>query len=202
MGSVLPTMEMFHPKQIATPRPLHAVTHEGTVIARAHRRMSAALSSDTPVSDALTHALVAFALRFRRPPRALVVVADQALRREVARRLAGRGLHVVELADTRGLHAEVLRTLEDPAGRPIDLIVAADDLRPVSALHAIGFAQSQRVCAAAVLLTEGAVEETGVYPCAPQADVVSFERHVLRGLQRLFSRPQLRVAPSLAPGSR
>jgi hypothetical protein len=164
--------------------------------------MSAALSSDTPVSDALTHALVAFALRFRRPPRALVVVADRELRRETARRLTGRGLHVVELADTRGLHAEVLRSLDDPGGRPIDLIVAADDLRPISALHAIGFAQSQRVCAAAVLLTKRCVEESGVYACTPHADVVSFERHVLRGLQRLFSRPQLRVAPSLAPGSR
>lgn len=164
--------------------------------------MSAALSTDTPVSDALTHALVAFALRFRRPPRALVVVADRDLRRETARRLSARGLHVVELAETRALHTEVLRSLEDPEGRPLDLIVAADDLRPLSALHAVGFAQSQRVCAAAVLFTRRSVEETGVYPCPPNADVVAFERLVLRGLQRLFSRPQLRVAPSLAPGPR
>lgn len=163
--------------------------------------MSAALSSDTPVTDALTHALVAFSLRFRRPPRALVVVADRELRRETARRLTARGLHVVELAETMALHAEVLRSREDPT-RPLDLVVAARDLRPISALHAIGFAQAQRVCAAAVLLTEEFVEEPGVYCCQPDAEVVAFERTVLRALQRMFSRPQLRAAPSLAPGSR
>ncbi len=164
--------------------------------------MSAALSSDTPVTDGLTHALVAFSLRFRRPPRALVVVADRELRRETARRLTARGLHVVELAETMALHAEVLRSQEDPTARPLDLVVAARDLRPISALHAIGFAQKQRVCAAAVLLTEQFVEEPGVYCCQPDAEVVAFERTVLRALQRLFSRPQLRAAPSLAPGSR
>ena len=84
--------------------------------------MSAALSSDAPVVDGLTQALVAFSLRFARPPRVLVVHPDRERRREIVRRLGTRSMHAVELADTASLHAEVLRATSDPLGRPIDLI--------------------------------------------------------------------------------
>jgi CheY-like chemotaxis protein len=155
-------------------------------------------------SQSVVNAVVAFRLRHRRPPRLLLVESNAVLRRELASELLRRGLHVVELANARALHAELVRSFADAEGRPIDVVVADAKLPDCSPLHALAYARRRGLRSTAVLLTDandvGAREEAhelGLHLCARANPLESIDHALLRALRRLWSEspPESSVKP-------
>lgn len=145
------------------------------------------------LSQHVINAVVAHVLRWGRPPRAVLAVSDEELRRRVGEELRARGFEVVEAEHARTLHTAVRCALTWPATEGIDLFVVDAELAGCSPLHAIGFARSRKLASPAILLTDECdahrrcAEVSGLDFCSRAHACEAIDRTLLRALRRRWS---------------
>lgn len=116
-----------------------------------------ALCSGMSVIDLSQHvinAVVAYVLRWNRPPRVVLATSNDDLRVSLGDELRSRGFEVREAAHAQTLHGALLLALDNPGEHGVDLFVVDSELDGCSPLHAIAYARRKGLNAATILLAE------------------------------------------------
>ncbi|MBI2391934.1 MAG: hypothetical protein HYV09_20250 [Deltaproteobacteria bacterium] len=141
----------------------------------------------------LIEAVVAYAIRWGRPPRVVLGVSNDDLRVDLGDELRARGFDVVEAAHAQTLHGALLRSMATPELHAVDLFVVDAALDGCSPLHAMGYARQHGVTAPTILLSEEnehAPDEAArldLERCARSRAIESIDRVLLRVLRRRWS---------------
>jgi len=145
------------------------------------------------LSQHVINAVVAYVLRWGRPPRAVLAVSDDDLRLSLFDELRARGFEVLEAAHARPLHAALVHALSWPATHGVDLFVADAALQGCSPLHAFGYARTRGLTTPAILLTEESdpqkteADRLALDLCSRLHAMVAIDRTLLRVLRRRWS---------------
>lgn len=145
------------------------------------------------LSQHVINAVVAYVLRWGRPPRVVLAVSDDDLRFGLADELRVRGFDVIEAIDARTLHAALGRALTWPMTQSVDLFIADAALEGCSPLHAFGYLRTRRLATPAILLTEESdprrteADRLDLDLCSRTHAIEAIDRTLLRVLRRRWS---------------
>ena len=145
------------------------------------------------LSQNVINAVVAYVLRWNRPPRLVLATSDDDLRVSLGDELRSRGFEVLEAAHARTLHGALLRSLENPGEHAVDLFVVDSSLDGCSPLHAIAYARRKGLDAATILLADEedfARTESmrlGLQICSRDFAAETIDRSLLRVLRQDWS---------------